>query len=91
MEAKLMTRHPEGKAGVNIDRQKYDTIKKAILAELKSGDISFSDLNKNIKTKLKGSFDGSIPWYVITVKLDLEARGVIKRVPGSGPQRLCLK
>jgi hypothetical protein len=36
-------------------------------------------------------FEGSIPWYVTTVKLDLEARGVIERVPGPGEQKLTLK
>ncbi len=25
-------------------------------------------------------------WYTISVKLDLEARGVIERVPGRSPQ-----
>jgi hypothetical protein len=32
------------------------------------------------------SFNGSVMWYVTTVKLDLEARGEIKRVPNSRPQ-----
>ena len=32
--------------------------------------------------------EGSISWYVTTVKLDLEARGLIERVPRSRPQRL---
>ena len=29
-------------------------------------------------------------WYVTTVKLDLEARGQLKRVPKSRPQRVKL-
>ncbi len=32
--------------------------------------------------------DDLVAWYTVTVKLDLEARGLIKRLPGSGPQRL---
>jgi hypothetical protein len=36
----------------------------------------------------QGTSEGSISWYVTTVKLDLEARGLIARVPGSHPQRL---
>jgi len=39
---------------------------------------------------LQSSFDGSISWYVTTVKLDAEARGLIQRVPKSRPQRLRL-
>lgn len=31
---------------------------------------------------------GSVSWYTTTVKLDLEARGELERVPGSRPQRL---
>ncbi len=31
---------------------------------------------------------GSIGWYTTTVKLDLEARGLIERIEGSKPQRL---
>jgi hypothetical protein len=31
---------------------------------------------------------GSLTWYTVTVKLDLEARGEIERVPGVQPQRL---
>jgi len=35
---------------------------------------------------VNGNFEGSVTWYVTTVKLDLEARGVVKRVPHSRPQ-----
>ena len=37
----------------------------------------------------KKIFEGaSAGWYLVTVKLDLEARGEIQRLPGSGPHRL---
>ena len=35
-----------------------------------------------MERKLEGKFDGSIPWYMEGTKLDLEARGIIERVPG---------
>lgn len=90
MEEKIMTRHPEeGKSGVNISKQKYEAIRNAILESLgKSGEMTFAELNQDVHAKLEASFDGSISWYVTTVKLDLEARNVIARVPGSRPQRL---
>jgi Family of unknown function (DUF6958) len=31
---------------------------------------------------------GSVGWYTTSVNLDLEARGLIERVPGAQPQRL---
>jgi hypothetical protein len=86
-----MTLHPEGKEGVNIEKQKYDLIKNAILASVKQqGDILFKDLSAAVEANLPGTFDGSIGWYTTTVKLDLEARGVIERVPKQSPQKIRL-
>jgi hypothetical protein len=92
MQAKILTRHPDpGKSGVNISKQKYDQIRDAILEELGAGDeVTFQGLTQAVGQKLRGRFEGSIPWYVTTVKLDLEARGLIQRIPDSSPQRLRL-
>ncbi len=40
------------------------------------------------KKKLTATFDAKVRWYVVTVKLDLEARGIIERVPKSSPHIL---
>ncbi len=90
MEARIMTQHPErGKQGVNISRQKYDLVREVIVAVArKRGEITFPDLTDDVRQRLAGIFDGSVPWYVTTVKLDLEAQGVIERIPGSRPQKL---
>jgi hypothetical protein len=87
-----MTLHPEeGKSGVNISKQKYDVIRSAILKALAGeDDLTFSELGDAVGSQLEGKFDGSIGWYYTTVKLDLEARGVIERIPGSRPQRIRL-
>ena len=91
MEAKILTHHPHGKAGVNISKNKYDTIRGAILDSLREhGELTFAELTEDVRRKLEGSFDGSINWYVTTVKLDLEARGQIERIPRQTPQRLRL-
>lgn len=92
MEARIMTRHPEiGKQGVNISQQKYDLVRKAIISSIRQhGEITFTELTEDVKHNLNGRLDGSVPWYVTTVKLDLEARGVIERTPGSRPQLLRL-
>jgi hypothetical protein len=93
MSEKIMTLHPEGKAGVNIDKAKYDTIRTAILASIadNGGEIAFKDLATTVTDHLAAPFDGSIGWYATTVKLDLESRGEIERVPGINPQRIRLK
>ena len=89
MEERVMTLHPQGKSGVNISRKKYDVIRRSILESVQAHrEITFKDLTEDIRRKLEGRFDGSINWYVTTVKLDLEARGLIERIPGSSPQRL---
>ena len=91
MGDKVLTLHPQGKSGVNINKAKYEQMRQAILGAIQEhGEISFKDLNNELERSLRGYFDGSIPWYVTTVKLDLEARREIERVPGKSPQRLRL-
>lgn len=92
MSERVLTLHPEGKNGVNLDQGKYRTIRRAILENLrKHGDMSFTELTRAIDAQLRDSFSGKISWYVVTVKLDLEARGEIERMPGRTPQVLRLK
>ncbi|GAB1421897.1 hypothetical protein MASR2M15_20940 [Anaerolineales bacterium] len=90
-EEKILTLHPEGKQGVRIDKNKYDQIRQAILDVLKNepDGFEFRNLTQAVGNQI-GDFDGSLGWYVITIKLDLEARGEIKRLKGS-PQRIQLK
>ena len=86
-----MTLHPQGKSGVNISKEKYDLMRQAILESVQAhGQITFTGLTEDVRSKLEGKFEGSINWYVTTVKLDLEARGILERIPKSSPQRLRL-
>ena len=91
MKDMIRTLHPEKKQGVNISREKYEVIRDAILSALqKQNEISFMNLSRAVEKQVNGNFEGSVTWYVTTVKLDLEARGKIKRVPNSRPQLLRL-
>jgi hypothetical protein len=91
MDEKILTMHPQGKSGVNISKAKYDAIRIAILQAIQErGEMGFSELTGEVESRLRGSFDGSVSWYVTTVKLDLEARGEIERIPGKTPQALRL-
>lgn len=77
-------------SGVNISRTKYDAVREAIVRSLRAdGDLTFTALARAVERRLP-RFDGSIPWYAESVKLDLEARGLIERVPNTRPQRLRL-
>ena len=91
MKDTIRTLHPEKKQGVKISRDKYEIIHNAILSTLKTqNEISFMNLSRAVEKEVNGNFEGSVTWYVTCVKLDLEARGVIKRVPHSRPQLLRL-
>jgi uncharacterized protein DUF6958 len=87
MRDTIRTLHPEKKQGVKISKEKYEIIRKAILCVLETQkEISFMNLSRAVEKEVNGNFEGSVTWYVTTVKLDLEARGQIKRVPKSRPQ-----
>ena len=87
MKEKIRTLHPEKKQGVNISREKYEIIRKAILCVLETKkEITFMNLSRAVEKEVNGNFEGSVTWYVTTVKLDMEARGEIKRVFHSRPQ-----
>ena len=90
MAEKILTKHPLGKSGKNIDRQKYETLKKAILSALRGKELTHTELFKQLKKSLKGKFSGNVSWYGETVKLDLEARKIIERT-SSKPQKYRLK
>ena len=87
---KILTKYPLGKSGRNIDRKKYDTLKKAILSALRKNDLTHTELFSRLNKSLKGKFSGNISWYGETVKLDLEAKRIVERT-ASTPQKYRLK
>ncbi len=82
-----------GKKGTRIAKWKYDCIQKAIkkcTPKTKSG-IAFKDMPKLVEKHLSAEERkslGSITWYTVTVKLDMEVRGELCRVPGVKPQHI---
>lgn len=89
-EETILTKHPAGKSGRNISKQKYETLKRAILSALKSKELTHKMLFDHLNKSLKNKFTGNISWYGETVKLDLEARQIIRRTD-SKPQKYRLK
>ncbi|MEQ8813069.1 MAG: hypothetical protein RIE59_28615 [Imperialibacter sp.] len=89
---KILTLHPQGKKGVNIMKHKYDVIYAFIAKKLKDGKPrTFESLSDQAVKELTDSFDGKVLWYFVTVKLDMEARGIIERVPKTSPHQIQLK
>ena len=90
MSEKIKTLHPDpAKQGVNIDRAKYDLVRggiETVLAE--NGTMKPMKLFDAVADHLKGQMDGSITWYAVSVKLDMEARGEIAHDRKKGLLRL---
>ena len=88
----IVTLHPDpARQGININKQKYDTVRTAILNEIHArGEIALTDLFDTVVFKLGGKFNDAIVWYLIHIKPDLEARGLIEFVPDTNPPRLRL-
>lgn len=90
---KIRTLHPGGKQGVNIDRVLYEEMRKRLLQVIPKGSdgVAFRDLAPLVEPILdrkKFPRAASTSWYVVTVKQDLEARGLIEQVAGARPQRV---
>jgi hypothetical protein len=85
-EEKILTKHPLGKSGKNIDKQKYETLKKAILSALRNKELSHTELFNQLNKSLKSKFSGNISWYAETTKLDLEARKIVQRTSAKPPK-----
>ncbi len=89
----LNANYPRGKGGTRVSVERYEIIRKAILKAVpktRTG-LAFKDLSAAVEkhmTKAERGRIGSVTWYATTVKLDLEARGLIERIPDAKPQRL---
>lgn len=90
---RIKTLRPErGKTGPNILRWKCEAVSRAILAVLPTREpgIPFGELSERVREALPPDERedlGSIPWYTVTVMMDLEARREVARVAGVRPQR----
>ena len=94
MEQKIQLKHPDGKKAVSMNKVKYDTLKKALLHQLKkNGESTHTEIWHAVAEdfkKNKINFQGSIQWHMEWVKLDLQANKIIERVQGTAPQKYSL-
>ncbi len=91
-EEKILTQHPRGKQELNIAKDKYEMMKEAIISVMKEKKVlNFEELDIECRKLLEDKFEGKLTWYMVTVKLDLEAKGIIQRVPNTKPQKYRLR
>jgi hypothetical protein len=90
-EEQIQTLHPQpGKTNKKISLKKYETIKKELLTILTKKEFSHTELMEALYQRVKDSFEGGVQWYGETVKLDLEARGILERTK-TKPEKYRLK
>jgi phosphoribosylformimino-5-aminoimidazole carboxamide ribotide isomerase len=86
--------HPEsGKNAPRIAASHYEAVRMALLGVI-AADAS-GDVLAEVTPRVAEALDptarqelGSVGWYSTWVRLDLEARGLIERIPGSRPLRV---
>lgn len=92
---KITTTHPVTGTEKKIDAAVYEPVKAAIMQSLKATKgKTFTELTddvvKIIRKKQPG-FKGNIPWYTISIRLDLETRGIVETFTEKGKKLNRLK
>ena len=85
-DERIPCRTPAGSSATNIPAWKFDACREAILAELSDGPMRASAMANAAGRRLTDQARrdlGSLGWHVTTVRLELEVRGEIERLPGS--------
>jgi hypothetical protein len=80
---------------MNIDAATYELFSKAIYHTLKEGkQLTYTQMVDGINDcfkQQKTKFNGSVEWYAVTVKNDLQAKGVIEAFTEKGKKLHRLK
>jgi hypothetical protein len=92
---KIIVTHPQTGKEMKFDAAIYNPVKAAILQSLKgSKGKAFTELTddvvKIVKKKMP-DFKRSIPWYTISIRLDLETRGIVETFVEKGKKLNRLK
>lgn len=85
---KTITTHPRTGSQFNIDAAIYEPFKAAILQSLKgSKGKTFTELTDDVVKiihKKIPDFKKSIPWHTISIRLDLETKGLVETFTDKG-------
>jgi hypothetical protein len=75
----ILTLHPSNKKGIYMEAERYHTVRTFVLEMLRQrGELRFTELYVEAQTVLEGQFAGKVKSYLVTLRLDLEARGIIR-------------
>ena len=89
---RVMMQNPNtGRDDMRISRAMYEPVRAAILDAIdEAGVLPFAELRAEVEKRTPPEMwaDASVGWYTTTVKLDLEAKGLI--VKEGSPQQLRL-
>lgn len=79
---KIIVTHPVTGTERKFDIAIYEPVKAAILQSLKgSKGKTFTEVTDDVVKiirKQMPEFKGSIPWYTISIRLDLETKGIVE-------------
>ena len=89
-QERIETQHPTRSRGSVVNKAKYEQVRQSIENCLASGDMTLKELSACVIRELRDKFDGRLPWYVETVELDLEVKGVVERKIGTRPLLISL-
>ncbi len=84
---------PDKKGVTRIPKWKFDCIRQAIIDIVSQNPIYFAELTAAVQERLEShelKDMGSLGWHVVSVKLEMEVRGEIQRLPTKGKQVLGL-
>ncbi|HRO42497.1 MAG TPA: hypothetical protein PL009_06665 [Flavipsychrobacter sp.] len=93
---KVQLIHPQGKHAPAISADNFNLFEKAILHVMKhsASPITWTQLEKGVKEYLAENdieFGGSPGWFAVSVKMHLEATGVLERFIEKGKKLHRLK
>ena len=92
---KVIVTYPSTGTDRKFDAAIYEPFKAAIIKSLKgSKGKTFAEVTKDVSETIKKQIPGfnrSIPWYTISVKRDLETKGIVEAIEQKGKKLNRLK
>jgi hypothetical protein len=86
--AKVACINPNTGNCMNIDALTYGLFSKALYHTLKEGgELRFTQMVKGVQDYFQQqniTFDGSVEWYAVTIKNDMQAKGAIEGLTEKG-------